>query len=170
MAHQDGPHDHQDTGSDERGFVPPTTMTFLGTAAENVDDNNRGSSRIGSPVGMNAGEGKDAVPKAIQQGGDDGSASGGKADSGTSEGKQHLATGAAAAAGAAGDDSASNKGKSALAADDDGELKVHIIMERERRRRMKDKFNTLHELMPHVSNKVRPAILCVCYRAWSLLA
>ena len=159
MAHQDGPHDHQDTGSDERGFVPPTTMTFLGTAAENVDDNNRGSSRIGSPVGMNAGEGKDAVPKAIQQGGDDGSASGGKADSGTSEGKQHLATGAAAAAGAAGDDSASNKGKSAaLSADDDGELKVHIIMERERRRRMKQMFNTLHELMPHVSNKVRPVI------------
>ena len=120
MAHQDGPHDHQDTGSDERSFVPPTTLTFLqGPAAEIVDDNNRGSSRIGSPVGMNAGEGKDAVPKAIQQGGDDGSASGGKADSGTSEGKQHLATGAAAAD-AAGDGSTSNKGKSALAADDDG--------------------------------------------------
>ena len=163
---QDGPHDHQDTGSDERGFVPPTTMTFLGTAAENVDDNNRGSSRIGSPVGMNAGEGKDVVvPNAIQQGGDDGA----KADSSTSEGKKHLATGAAAAD-AAGDGSTSNKGKSALAADDDGELKVHIIMERERRRRMKQMFNTLHELMPHVSNKVRPAILCVCYRAWSLLA
>jgi len=152
---QDGPHDHQGTASsDERSFVPPTTLTFLqGPAAENVDDNNRGSSRICSPVGMNAGEGKDAVPKAIQQGGDDGSASGGKADSGTSEGK-HLATGAATAD-AAGDGSTSNKGKTTLAAVDDGELKVHIIMERERRRRMKDMFKTLHELMPHVSNKVR---------------
>ncbi|KAG2658959.1 hypothetical protein PVAP13_1KG324800 [Panicum virgatum] len=146
---QDGPHDHQDTGSDERSFVPPTTLTFLqGPAAENVDDNNRGSSRIGSP-------GKDVVvPNAIQQGGDDGA----KADSSTSEGKKHLATGAAAAD-AAGDGSTSNKGKSALAADDDGELKVHIIMERERRRRMKQMFNTLHELMPHVSNKVDKATL-----------
>ncbi|PUZ76019.1 hypothetical protein GQ55_1G257600 [Panicum hallii var. hallii] len=149
---QDGPHDHQDTASsDERSFVPPTTMTFLGPAE---NDDNRGS-RTGSPVGMDAGKGKDAVPNAIQGG--DGSASGGKANSGTSEGKD-LAT-VAAAADAAGDGSTSNKGKSPLAADDNGELKVHIIMERERRRRMKDMFNTLHELMPHVSNKVDKATL-----------
>ena len=152
---QDGPHDHQDTtSSDERSFVPPTTLTFLGPAKNESDDDNRGS-RIASPVGMDGHEGKDVVPNAAIQGGD-GSAGGGKADSGTSEGK-HLATGAATAD-AAGDGSTSNKGKSALAADDDGELKVHIIMERERRRRMKQMFNTLHELMPHVSNKVRPVI------------
>ncbi|KAG2651485.1 transcription factor bHLH95-like [Panicum virgatum] len=150
---QDG---HQDTtASDERSFVPPTTLTFLGPAKNESDDDNRGS-RIASPVGMDGHEGKDVVPNAAIQGGD-GSAGGGKADSGTSEGK-HLATGAAAAA-AAGDGSTSNKGKSTLAAVDDGELKVHIIMERERRRRMKDKFNTLHELMPHVSNKVGKATL-----------
>ncbi|RLN08897.1 transcription factor bHLH95-like [Panicum miliaceum] len=151
---QDAPHDHQDTASsDERSFVQPMTMTFLGPAAEN-DDDNRGS-RIGSPVGMDAGKGNDVVLNAIPGG--DGSASGGKANSGTSEGKD-LLTGVAAGD-ASGDGSASNKGKSPLAADDDGELKVHIIMERERRRRMKDMFNTLHELMPHVSDKVDKATL-----------
>ena len=136
---QDGPHDHQGTASsDGRSFVPPTTLTCLGPAKNENGDDNRGS-WIGSPVGMDGCEGKDAVPNAAIQGGD-GSAGGGKADSGTSEGK-HLTTGAATAD-AAGDGSTSNKGKSTLAAVDDGELKVHIIMERERRRRMKDMFNT----------------------------
>ena len=84
---QDG---HQDTtASDERSFVPPTTLTFLGPAKNESDDDNRGS-RIASPVGMDGHEGKDVVPNAAIQRGD-GSAGGGKADSGTSEGK-HLAT------------------------------------------------------------------------------
>ncbi|CAL5057827.1 unnamed protein product [Urochloa decumbens] len=44
-------------------------------------------------------------------------------------------------------------------ANDDGELKVQIIMERERRRQMKDMFNTLKDLMPHVPKKVDKATL-----------
>nr|XP_034593457.1 transcription factor bHLH95-like [Setaria viridis] len=145
---QDGSQDHQDTASsDERSFVPPTTMTLL----DPTEDDN-GGSRIGSPVGMDASKGKDVVPNAIQ-GGED---SGGKANTSRSEGKNSAA--AIAAADAAGD-GLTTKGKNSLAADDDGELKVQIIMERERRRRMKELFSTLRDLMPHVPKKVDKATL-----------
>nr|CAB3446219.1 unnamed protein product [Digitaria exilis] len=48
-----------------------------------------------------------------------------------------------------------HKGKgSCLPTADDGNLKVNIIMQRERQRKMKDMFRTLHEFMSHVPGKV----------------
>ncbi|RCV06745.1 hypothetical protein SETIT_1G188200v2 [Setaria italica] len=131
---QDGPHGHQDTSSsNERSFVPPTAVNFVGPA-----ENNNGGSKIGSPVTMDAGKGKEVIPNAIQ-GGEHGSPSGGEANAGRSGGKN------------AGNGLA--KGESSMAADD-GNLKVNIIIERERRRKMKGMFNSLLDLMPHVPKKV----------------
>ncbi|OEL29360.1 hypothetical protein BAE44_0009621 [Dichanthelium oligosanthes] len=146
---QDGPHDQQDTdSSDERSFAPPMTLTFLSSV-----EKDNGGSRIGSPAGMDASKGKDVVPNGTQ-GGEHGLASGGKANVGRFKGKHSTVGGAAA-------DTAGDgfpNGKSSLAADD-GDLKAHIVTERERRRRMKDLFSNLHALLPHVPEKVDKATL-----------
>ncbi|CAL4887435.1 unnamed protein product [Urochloa decumbens] len=146
---QDGPHGHHDaSSSSERSFVPPRTVNFLGPA-----ENDNGGSKIGSPVSMDAAsKGKEVIPNATNGAEQHGSPS-------RSEGKNlDLGLAAAAAADAATGDG-STKGKSSMAANDDGELKVQIIMERERRRQMKDMFNTLKDLMPHVPKKVDKATL-----------
>ncbi|TKW39636.1 hypothetical protein SEVIR_1G192500v4 [Setaria viridis] len=147
---QDSPLHHQDNASsDERSITPPATMTFLGPA-----ENDNGGSRIDSPVGMDASKGKDVVLDAIQ-GGEHGSASGAKANTNRSKGKH-------SAAGKASTNTAKDgfpKGKGSLAADEDGDVKAHIVTERERRRRMKDLFSNLHALMPHIPDKVDKATL-----------
>ncbi|CAN6244627.1 unnamed protein product [Urochloa humidicola] len=145
MAH-DGPHGHHDTSSSsERRSAPPKTMNLLGAA---VTDN--GGSKIdGSPVSMDASKGKEVIPNTIN-GEEHGSPS-------RSEGK-NLALGLAANADTAPGDG-STKGKSPMAADDDGKLKVQLIMDRERRRQMKDMFSALQDLMPHVPKKVDKATL-----------
>ncbi|CAO1942127.1 unnamed protein product [Urochloa humidicola] len=143
---QDGPHGHHDSSSNERSFVPPRTMNLLGPA-----ETDNGGSKISSPVSMDASKGKEVIPNAISGGGEQhGSPS-------RSEGK-NLALGLAAAAADATTGDGSTKGKISMAADD-SELKVQIIMERERRRHMKDMFNTLLDLMPHVPKKVDKATL-----------
>ncbi|CAO2046112.1 unnamed protein product [Urochloa humidicola] len=155
---QDSPHgDHRETtSSSEHSFAPPplTTMTFLGPTDNN---NNKGGSRIGSPVGTDAtSKGKDkAVPNAIQ-GGEQGSVSDDvKPSIGKSKGK-HSAAGKAVAAG----HGFPKKGKGSLAAaDEDGDVKMHTLTERERRRKMKDLFSNLHALMPHVPDKIDKASL-----------
>ncbi|CAN6251855.1 unnamed protein product [Urochloa humidicola] len=140
---QEGPHGHHDTtSSNERNFMPPKTMNLLGPAAT---DDEGGSKIVGSPVSMDTSKGKEVIPNAIY-GEEHGSPS-------RSEGK-NLALGLADADAAAANGDGSSKGKSPMAADDDGELKVQIIMERQRRRQMKDMFNTLQDLMPHVPKKV----------------
>jgi hypothetical protein len=143
---QNSPLHHQDNASsDERCFTPPATMTFLGPA-----ENNNGGSRIRSPVGMDARKGKGIVLNAAE-GGERGSASGAKANTNRSKGKH-------SAAGQASTNTAKDgfpKGKGPLAAEEDGDVKAHIVTERERRRRMKDLFSNLHALMPHIPEKVR---------------
>ncbi|OEL13031.1 hypothetical protein BAE44_0025950 [Dichanthelium oligosanthes] len=121
--------------------MPPTTITLLGPA-----ENENGESRIGSPVGMDASKGKDVVLNDIQ-GGEHVSASGGKGNAHGSKGKH--STVAIAAENAAGDGFT----KVRSLAPDDGNLKVNTITERERRRRMRDMFSTLHTLMSHVPKK-----------------
>ncbi|CAN6244628.1 unnamed protein product [Urochloa humidicola] len=146
---QDGPHsDHRETASSgEHSFGPPplTTMTFMGPT-----ENNKGGSRIGSPVGMDATrKGKEkAIPNAIQ-GGEQGSVSDDvKPSIGKSKGKHSAASKAA------------TKGKGSVpAAGEDGDVKAHILTERERRKKMKDLFSNLHALMPHVPDKIDKASL-----------
>lgn len=147
---QDSPHDHHDLTSDEHSFAPPTILTFLGPA-----ENHKGSSRVSSPAGMDACniEKDNIVPNSIQGGEEGGSAHGSEANTEISKGKDP-ATGEAADATNTTTDGFL-KGKESLAADNDSDLKTHIITERERRKRMKDLFSNLQALMPHVPGKVR---------------
>ena len=134
---QDG---HHDTASDDEGsLAPPTTVTFTLSPGEN----NNGGSRTGSPMGMDASKGKEeeVVLDAIH-GGERGPAGSGKENAAKSKGKRP------ASCEAAGD------GFRKTLAAGDGNIKAHIVTERERRRRMKDMFSGLHALMPHVSEKV----------------
>ncbi|KAF8693379.1 hypothetical protein HU200_038769 [Digitaria exilis] len=141
MAHQDSPHDHHQLTADEPGFAPPTILTFLGPA-----ENHQGRSSVSSPDMENASNiGKEDIVQNFSQGGEGDSAHGGEANSERSTGK-NPATGEC-------------KGSLAAAADNDGDLKTHIITERERRRRMKDLFSNLQALMPHVPEKVDKATL-----------
>jgi hypothetical protein len=129
---QDGPHGHQHTtSSNESSFVPPPTAAvnpFVGGAAGN---NNGGGSKIVNPVTMDAGKGKEVIPNAIQ-GGEHGRSVGKKAGNGLAKGESSMAVD-----------------------DDDGNIKINIIIERERRKKMKGMYNSLRDLMPHVDKKVR---------------
>ncbi|CAL5021546.1 unnamed protein product [Urochloa decumbens] len=156
---QDGPRgDPRETASSgEHSFAPPPTVTFLGPT-----ENNKGGSRIGSPVGTDAtSKGKEAAPNAIQQGGEHGSVmSDVKPSIAKSKGKRSAAAGKVATTDAAGHGFPKAKGKgSLLAADEDGDVKAHILTERERRRKMKDLFGNLHALMPHIPDKIDKASL-----------
>ncbi|CAL4887434.1 unnamed protein product [Urochloa decumbens] len=156
---QDGPHgDHRETtSSGEHSLAPPPpTMTFLGPT-----ENNKGGSRVGSPVGMDAtSKGKAAVPNAIQQGGEhDSVTSDVKPSIAKSKGKRSSAGKAATDAAGHGFPKAKGKGSLPAAADEDGDVKAHILTERERRRKMKDLFGNLHALMPHIPGKIDKASL-----------
>nr|CAB3446838.1 unnamed protein product [Digitaria exilis] len=155
MAHQDSPRDHHKLTADEPDFAPPTILTFLGPA-----ENHQGRSSVSSPDMENASNiGKEDIVQNFSQGGEGDSAHGGEANSERSTGK-NPAMGEAAATNTR-DGFLTGKGSlaAAAAADNDGDLKTHIVTERERRKRMKDLFSNLQALMPHVPEKVDKATL-----------
>ncbi|KAJ1279449.1 hypothetical protein BS78_04G157600 [Paspalum vaginatum] len=148
---QDAANDHQGAASaDGDSFAPWTTVTCTLTLRPSAENDNGGSS-AGSPVAVvvDASKGKDIVVPDVPKE-ERGSADRSCAKSDGSKGKLP----AAAEVPATGDDSGGSddsKGKGLAA--DGGEPKMHIIMERERRKRMKDMFSGLQALMPHMPEK-----------------
>ena len=141
---QNGPHGHQvgATASDDGHSAPPTTVAFSLTSAGPYG--NAGSS-AGNMENMDAsaGKGKNLIPDLNME--DRDSAGGSKDNKPRSE--------AEAVEVAAADADADAKVKSVAAAED-GEPNVKIALERERRKRMKDLFRALQDVMPHVPQKV----------------
>ncbi|XP_062224486.1 transcription factor bHLH95-like [Phragmites australis] len=140
---QDDPHGHQDTTASNE---PPATVTYILSPGDN--DNDGSWTWTGSPVDTDASKGMEVT--ANVHGEERGSAGGSHANVGRSKGKRSAAD--VAAADAANDHL--SKGKSSAADDGAGAGdRALIITERERRKRMKNMFSSLHAFLPHIPEK-----------------
>jgi hypothetical protein len=146
---QNGPHGHQvdAADSDDGHRAPPTTVAFSLTSAGPYG-NAGSSSSAGNMENLDAsaGKGKNLIPDLNMEERDD--SAGGSKDKPRSEAELVVPAADADA------DAGADKGKSVAAADD-GEPTVNIALEPEKRKRMKDLFRELRDLMPHVPRKVK---------------
>ncbi|OQU85093.1 transcription factor bHLH95 [Sorghum bicolor] len=142
---QNGPHGHQvdAAASDDGHRAPPTTVAFSLTSAGPYG--NAGSSAGNMEnLDASASKGKNLIPDLNMEERDD--SAGGSKDKPRSEAELVVPAADADA------DAGADKGKSVAAADD-GEPTVNIALEPEKRKRMKDLFRELRDLMPHVPRK-----------------
>ncbi|XP_062227376.1 transcription factor bHLH95-like [Phragmites australis] len=152
----EGSHDRAASpgGSTPAGAGSATVKTAASSSSsvKPAGENNSSGSKPASPAVIHAGENSNAGSKPASPAVVD------AVESNAGEGKDDVAVGEGGGdAAAAGSGSGSGKGKSAKEAE--AEHALHIWTERERRKKMKNMFSSLHALLPQLPEKADKATI-----------